>query len=256
MAKHAELEGFSESVTQGNGSIHRLSREDSEVQSGGRCACWMLNQCDVRMLCATAKMALVHSIPYLLQTFHTWCCYFFIVKLLFLLSNCVVVFYTLHFIMNSSRVQRLTLGRCAFTQTWCLGKSVLDISKCNNGILQSSRKKDGGTFCGFQGCHLLGLKWQPFWEWILDSFNSHRCKLWSVQVAGYFITSFNFNGQSPQSVWNCDRLTANKKSPLHVIHAAVCQCTQCMVLWFSGEGQWLSTSVFSPLGFLSGLPHP
>ena len=47
MAKHAELEGFSESVTQGNGLIRHLSREDSDSNSGSRCACWMLALTDV-----------------------------------------------------------------------------------------------------------------------------------------------------------------------------------------------------------------
>ena len=155
MAKHAELEGFSESVTQGNGSIRRLSREDSEVQSGGRCACWMLNRCDVTMLCATAKMALVHSSPYVLQTFHAE----IHGGVIFIVKFCVF-FYPFHLIMNSSRFQRLTLGRCAFTQTWCLGKSVhvLDISKCNNGILQSSRKKGWRYLLWHSGLPYFGIE--------------------------------------------------------------------------------------------------
>ncbi|KAL8620373.1 hypothetical protein ACOMHN_012998 [Nucella lapillus] len=39
MTKHAELEGFSESVAQGNGVIHHLSKEDSVATSGSRCGC-------------------------------------------------------------------------------------------------------------------------------------------------------------------------------------------------------------------------
>ncbi|XP_070193751.1 ras-related protein Rab-7L1-like [Littorina saxatilis] len=39
MSKHAELEGFSESATQGNGTIRRLSREDDDVHQGSRCSC-------------------------------------------------------------------------------------------------------------------------------------------------------------------------------------------------------------------------
>ena len=48
---------------------------------------------------------------------------------------------------------------------------------------------------------------------------------------------------------------------LSIIHdAAVCQCPhgvlKRVVPWFSGECQWLSTSIFSHLGFLSRLPRP
>ncbi|XP_076447902.1 ras-related protein Rab-7L1-like [Babylonia areolata] len=39
MVKHAELEGFSDSVTQGNGIIRHLGSEDSDSQSGSGCRC-------------------------------------------------------------------------------------------------------------------------------------------------------------------------------------------------------------------------
>lgn len=39
MAKHAELEGFSESISQANGPIRNLGKEDSLTQPGSRCGC-------------------------------------------------------------------------------------------------------------------------------------------------------------------------------------------------------------------------
>ena len=92
----------------------------------------------------------MHSSPYVLQTFHTEIhgVVIFIVKLLVFLSNCVSFLY-IPFHHEQLTGSKTDFGKVCFTQTWCLGKSVLDISKCNNDILQSSRKKDGGTFCGF-----------------------------------------------------------------------------------------------------------
>lgn len=39
MAKHAELEGFSESINQANGPVRHLSKDESETQAGSRCGC-------------------------------------------------------------------------------------------------------------------------------------------------------------------------------------------------------------------------
>ncbi|KAK7503609.1 hypothetical protein BaRGS_00005148 [Batillaria attramentaria] len=39
MAKHAELEGFSESITQANGPVRHLGGDDMEAQQGSRCGC-------------------------------------------------------------------------------------------------------------------------------------------------------------------------------------------------------------------------